>query len=167
MLEADFNHAATLHFSKRMMSAAISHKLIPQSQFAKKGSRSIEAAVIKFLFFDCLRINKRNGAFLAMDLMQCFDWMAHPISSLVTQRLLGVHPNIAHTMITTLCNMRHFDIAISCILLNYFELRVNGHNVRSAISLSLLMIAAIMYADDTDILLSSHHYDEPILILIN
>jgi len=199
MLEADFNHAATLHFSKRMMSTAIEHELIPQSQFAKKGSRSIEAAVIKVLFFDYLRINKRNGAFLAMDLMQCFDRMAHPISSLATQRL-GVHPNIAHTMITTLCNMRHFVrtaygesedyysgtaqrplqggvqgngaaapifIAISCILLNYFEHRVNGHNVRSAISLSLLMIAAIMYVDDTDILLSSHHYDEPIPILIN
>ena len=108
-LEADFNQGATLHFSKRMMSTAMSNSLIPSSQYATKGNRAIEAAVVKVLYFDYLRINKRQGAFLAMDLMQCFDRMAHPVSSLATQRL-GVHPNVVNTMIQTLCNMRHYIV---------------------------------------------------------
>ena len=42
-----------------------------------------------------------------MDLMNCFDRMAHPVSSFATQRL-GVHPNIVACMIETLCRMKHF-----------------------------------------------------------
>jgi hypothetical protein len=193
-LEADFNQGAALHFSKRMMSTAMSNSLIPSSQYATKGNRAIEAATVKVLYFDYLRINKRQGAFLAMDLMQCFDRMAHPVSSLATQRL-GVHPNVVDTMIQTLCNMRHYIrtaygdsedyytgakdrplqggvqgngaaapifLAISCVILNYFEGLITGHKVRSAVSLTILSILAVMYVDDTDILISATSYDEPL-----
>ena len=78
-LEADFNQCASLYFSKRMMNNGIKHKAIPPSQYTKKGNRSIEATIVKILFFDYLRINKRNGIFMAMDLENCFDRMAHPI----------------------------------------------------------------------------------------
>ena len=50
-LEADFNQCASLHFSKRMMNNGIKHKAIPPSQYAKKGNQSIEAAIVKVLFF--------------------------------------------------------------------------------------------------------------------
>ena len=106
-LEADFNQGASLHFSKRMMASAIASGSIPASQYATKGKRSIEAAIVKTLCFDYFRLHKLDGAFIAMDLMQCFDRMAHPISSLATQRL-GVPANVAHSMITTLCQMKHF-----------------------------------------------------------
>jgi len=45
-LEADFNQMASLHFSKRMMSISIRSLSIPSSQHAKKGNRSIEAAIV-------------------------------------------------------------------------------------------------------------------------
>ena len=106
-LEADFNQGTSLHFSKRMMASAIASGSIPASQYATKGKRSIEAAIVKTLCFDYFRLHKLDGAFIAMDLMQCFDRMAHPISSLATQRL-GVPANVAHSMITTLCQMKHF-----------------------------------------------------------
>ena len=51
-LEADFNQNASLHFSKRMMGLGISRQIIPQSQYAKKGNRAIEAAIVKILIFD-------------------------------------------------------------------------------------------------------------------
>jgi len=92
-----------------MMHTGITSKAIPSSQYtAKKRNRSIEAAINKILFFDYLRITKINGAFMAMDLENCFDRMAHcPVSSLCSQRL-GVSPKISEYMINTLCNMKHF-----------------------------------------------------------
>ena len=65
-LEANFNQMASLHFSKRMMSTGIRMLLISSSQYAKKGNRSIEAAIVKILYFDYLCINRINGTFLAM-----------------------------------------------------------------------------------------------------
>jgi len=98
VLEADFNQYASLHFSKRMMDQGIQKGIIPSSQYAKKGNRAIEAAILKILIFDHLRISRHNGAFIiTMDLMNFFDRMAHPISSLVVQRL-GVAPNITNSL---------------------------------------------------------------------
>ena len=42
-----------------------------------------------------------------MDLMQCFDRMAHSVTSLCSQRL-GVSKNVTDTMISTISNMRHY-----------------------------------------------------------
>ena len=67
-LEADFNQQASLHFSKRMISNGIMKMAIPSSQYAKKGNRSIEAAIVKVLFYDYLRLTRRNGSFIMMDL---------------------------------------------------------------------------------------------------
>ena len=191
-LEADFNQGASLHFSKRMMTSAINTGSIPVSQYATKGKRSIEAAIVKTLYFDYLRVYKLDGAFIAMDLMQCFDRMAHPISSLATQRL-GVPSNVAHSMITTLCQMKHYIrtaygdsdewysgstlrplqggvqgngaaapifIAISCVLLNYLEGLCTGMKVRTAISLTIMVITAVMYVDDADIIIAAENHDE-------
>lgn len=191
-LEADFNQGAAYHFSHQMMNNAIKHNAIPPSQYARKGSRSIEAAVVKVLFFDYLRINKTEGSFIANDMMQCFDRMAHPVSSLSSQRL-GVHPLVAKTMINTLCYMKHYIrtaygdsddfytgsqdkplqggvqgngaaapifIAISCVMLNYFESLMTGFRIQTALSLTILSIAAVMYVDDTDILISANGPNE-------
>ena len=191
-LEADFNQGAALHFSHRMMNTALQTNSIPPSQYATKGRRSIEAAIVKTLFFDYLRIHKKNGSFIAMDLMQCFDRMAHPISSLSTQRL-GVPSTVVETMITTLCQMKHYIrtaygdsddwysgtddeplqggvqgngaaapifIAISCVLLSYLESVIKGLHIKTAISLTVLTITAVMYVDDADILLAQLHQAE-------
>ena len=186
-LEADFNQQASLHFSKRMMNNGLTHKIIPSSQYAKKGHQSIEAAIIKIMFFDYLRIMKRNGAFIAMDLMNCFDRMAHPVSSLCAQRL-GTSSTVSECMINTLCRMQHYIrtaygdsewsytgssrrplqgavqgngaasplfIAISCVIISFLEAQVVGFVVKSAITLTTLNIIAIMYVDDSDILIGS------------
>ena len=198
-LEADFNQLASLHFSKRMMHTGIITKSTPPSQYAKKGNRSIEAAIVKILFFDYIRITKTNGAFLAMDLENCFDRMAHPISSLCSQRL-GVPPKIAKCMINTLCKMKHFMrtaygdsdwsycgttskplqgavqgngaaspifIAISCVILSYLEHQTVGVHLISAIILTLYTVSAIMYVDDSDILISSVRDNENYISIRN
>jgi len=191
-LEADFNQNAALRFSKRMMQAGLDHNAIPESQYTKKGNRSIEAAIDKNLYFDYLRTMKSNGAFLAMDLENCFDRMAHPISSLCAQRL-GVSPSISKCMITSLCKMKHYVrtaygdsdwyycgtpskplqgavqgngaaspmfVAISCVILAYLESNTVGVSVLSAITLTLFTISAIMYVDDSDILIAAIEENE-------
>ena len=193
-LEADFNQQASLHFSKRMMHQNILNMAIPPSQYAKKGNRAVEAAIVKVLFYDYLRLTKRNGAFITMDLRNCFDRMAHPITALSVQRL-GVSANVTKCMIKTICRMKHYIrtaygdsdwayigtnekplqgaiqgngaaspmfVAISCVILAYLESITKGIFVFSAISLTLFSLSAIMYVDDTDILIAADEIDQSI-----
>jgi len=176
-LEADFNQGASLHFGKRMMKNAMKHRAIPESQYSKPMSRAIEAALVKTMFFDYLRLHRLPGAFCAMDLMQCFDRMAHPVSSLAAQRL-GVPKNISQSMIRTIMSMKHYIrtaygdsdfyyggededfvlqgaiqgngaasplfIAISCVLLTFLESYIIGFNIRTAITCTVIAIAAVI-----------------------
>ena len=187
LLEADFNSGAKIHWVSRMMNdTAMNNNLIPQSQYAKRGSKAIEAALVKVLFFDHIRQNKKPGIIFASDLMQCFDRMAHPVCSLVSRRL-GVPESVIKCMLLTIQQMNHrvrtgygdsnftygnnkqrplqgggqgngaslpLWLAISCILIAVLEDRVIGVRMQTAISLQILIYIAIMYVDDTDILLS-------------
>ena len=181
-----------------MMINAIEHNAIPESQYSKKGSRAIEGVLVKVLFFDYLRLNKINGAFAAMDLMQCFDRMAHPVSALCSQRV-GISKNITTTMISTITSMQHYIrtaygdsdssyggdseqplqgaiqgnaaaspmfVAISCVLLQFLQSFVQGFYIQTAITLTILSIAAVMYVDDTDLLVSAKSHSEPIYFVI-
>ena len=44
-------------------------------------------------------------------------------------------------------------VTISCVLLDFLEHYVTGFNILMAITLTTIVIAAIMYVDDTDILI--------------
>ena len=107
LMEADLNAGSKIHFVSRMInSTALNNNAIQPSQYAKKGSRAIEAAIVKILYFDHLRQNKKPGVFFASDLMQYFDRMAHPVCSLVSQRL-GVHPSVVQCMLLAIQRMEH------------------------------------------------------------
>ena len=181
------NAGAKIHFVKRMMNeTAIPNGLIPVSQYAKKHNKAIEAAIVKVLFFDYLRQTRKPGIIFASDLMQCFDRMAHPVCSLVSQGL-GVDFSVIRCMLTAIQCMTHrlrtgygdsevkygndqtnplqgggqgngaslpLWLAISCILLAVLESLVTGVHVYSSITLTLLKFIAIIYVDDTDILLT-------------
>jgi len=58
-------------------------------------------------------------------------------------------------------------VAISCVLLNFLESFVQGFHIQTAITLTILTIAAIMYVDDTDLLVSSKSYSESLFFLIS
>ena len=107
LMEADLNAGSKIHFVSRMInSTALNNNAIQPSQYAKKGSRAIEAAIVKILYFDHLRQNKKPGVFFASDLMQCFDRMALPVCSLVSQGL-GVHPSVVQCMLLAIQRMEH------------------------------------------------------------
>ena len=89
-----------------MNTIAMNYKQIPDSQYAKKGCKAIEAALVKVLFFDYLRQSRKRGVFFAIDLMQCFDRIAHPVCSLVSQRL-GVSAPVIQCMLLAIQQMTH------------------------------------------------------------
>ena len=63
--------------------------------------------MVKILFFDYLRQTRKPGVIFASDLMQYFDRMAHPVCSLVSQRL-GVDVIVIHCMLTAIQSMTHY-----------------------------------------------------------
>ena len=52
LLEADFNTTTKLIFAQRAMDHAASSDQIPESQYAKKRSRPIEAVLLKRLYYN-------------------------------------------------------------------------------------------------------------------
>ena len=106
-IEADCNGGAKIHFARRMMHRAVDNNLLSDSQYAQPGKRAIEAALVKVLFFDHLRISKTPGTLTMNDLMQCFDRMTHNACAIATRRF-GVNPFVVQSMITTIQKMRHF-----------------------------------------------------------
>ena len=190
-LYADFNQIALLDFSKLMMGLGIKRGAIPSSQYARKGNRSIEATLVKIMVFDQLRFNKTNDSFIVIDLKNCFNRMAYPISYLATQRL-GVHSSMYDQ--NSLLNKTFIRTAygdsiwlytdesnrplqgvvqgngaatpISCVILTYLQSKAIGVYFISAISLSVFSIIAILYVDDPDILITAIQKDESISSIV-
>ena len=106
-IEADCNGGAKIHFARRMMHRAVDNNLLHDSQYAQPGKRAVEAALVKVLFFDHLRVSKTPGTLTMNDLMQCFDRMTHNACAIATRRF-GVNPYVVQSMIYTIQKMRHF-----------------------------------------------------------
>ena len=187
LLEADFNTATKLIFAQRTMQHAMEHDQIPASQYAKKHSRPIEAVLLKWLYYDFLRITKTPGIVISNDARGCFDRMALAIGAIAFMRL-GVPRNAIKSLFGTLSSMKHFVrtahgdsseyyegsksrplqgggqgngaagpmwIAISIILLSIISTLPINATLTAALSLTTLTISAIMYVDDTDILITA------------
>ena len=94
-------------FAQRGMEQARIHGEIPNSQYAKKYSQAIDAAMVKGLFFDYLRIYKLPGIMICNDARGCFDRMALIVGSLCFHRLKIPHQEV-RTLMTTLQKMKHY-----------------------------------------------------------
>ena len=107
LLEADFNTGTKMIFARRMMNNAYKYKLIPESQYARKYTQSIEAVVVKRLFYDGVRIYKTPGVMISNDARGCFDRIVLAIGALAMRRL-GVPWTAIKSLLDTLKNMRHY-----------------------------------------------------------
>ena len=107
LLESTFSEGTKIIFSRRMMSHARAKGVLPMDQYARKGGKSIDAAVQKVLIFDILRLRRQSGAGFASDLMSNYDRMVHGASGLAL-RHLGAPPTAVQCMSNTVQNMRHF-----------------------------------------------------------
>ena len=106
LLEASFSMGAKIIFSRRMMTESLMNGLIPEEQYAKKGSKSIDAATFKVLMFDYMRLKRRNGIVFSNDLMNCYDRMHHTALGFAL-RYLGAPSRAVQCVSTTIQEMRH------------------------------------------------------------
>lgn len=107
LLEASFSEGTKLIFSRRMMQHARKHGQLHSDQYARKGGKSIDAAILKILTLDIMRMQRRPGVCFANDLMTCYDRMAHVPSGLAL-RYLGAPPTAVQCMSSTIQQMRHY-----------------------------------------------------------
>jgi hypothetical protein len=72
-------------FAKHMMDKAFQGDIIPAEQFAKRGSHATEGLLTSGLFCDISRTLHKTAAIKSVDLANCYDAVAHPITSIALQ----------------------------------------------------------------------------------
>ena len=82
LLEADFNWWNKLVFAKRMMANARAGDMIPEENFAKKGSSCNDAVMTKRMFTDNSRMLHHPAGVGGSDWGDCYDRAAHPAAAL-------------------------------------------------------------------------------------
>ncbi len=67
------------------MDRAFSEGIVPAEQFAKRGSQAAHGVLASGLFCDIAQARHKTGAIKSVDLANCFDAVAHPIASIALQ----------------------------------------------------------------------------------
>ena len=106
LIEGSLSEGCKIIFSRRMMWRAKLLQLIPDDQFAKKNSKSSDAALLNVLLFDHMRLTRTSGVSIANDLNSCYDRMVHTVASLALRRI-GAPKSAVRCMSTCIQYMRH------------------------------------------------------------
>ena len=85
LLEADHNWLNKYVFAKRMMDHAFQEDIVPVEQFANRCSQALQGVVASGLFCDIARALHRTAAIKSVDFANCYDAVAHPITSIALQ----------------------------------------------------------------------------------
>ncbi len=85
LLEADYNWLNKYVFAKQMMDRAFSEGIVPAEQFAKRGSQAAHVVLASGLFCDIAHALHKTSAIKSVDLANCYDAVAHPITSIALQ----------------------------------------------------------------------------------
>jgi hypothetical protein len=85
LLEANYNWLNKFLFAKQMMDKVFQGDIIPAEQFAKWGSQATEGVLTSGLFCDIAWALCKTAAVESVDLANCYDSVAHPITSIALQ----------------------------------------------------------------------------------
>ena len=107
LIEASLSEGCKIIFSRRMMWRAKTYKMIPCDQFARKHSKSSDAALLNVLLFDYMRLTRTCGISIANDLNSCYDRMVHTGTSLALRRM-GAPGTAVECMSKCIQYMRHY-----------------------------------------------------------
>ena len=94
-------------FAKRMMTHAQQNDQIPELQYARKFTQSIEAVIVKHLFYKRIQIYKCHRAMISNNPCGCFNWIVLSVRLLAIQRL-GVSWKPICSLLDTLQNMQYY-----------------------------------------------------------
>ncbi len=85
LLEADYNWLNKYVFTKQMMDRAFLEGIVPAEQFAKRGSQVAHGVLVSGLFCDIAWALHKTSAIESVDLANCYDAVAHTITSIALQ----------------------------------------------------------------------------------
>ena len=106
LLEADFNTALKLIFSKKMMKNAEQAGITSEQWGGRNNRTAIDVLARKTLTVDYSHLTHNTLAIFANDATACFDRMVPGISSLIARKY-GVSPTIMQSRNQTIHQMRH------------------------------------------------------------
>jgi hypothetical protein len=80
-MEADFNAANKIIFGQRTLQNARRYRLMPDEIFSEKQRMADNGILAKVLFYD---ISRQLPALASVDVENCYDRVAHAITSLIS-----------------------------------------------------------------------------------
>ena len=107
LMEADFNAANKILYGERMLDNARKYRLMPDEIFSEKNREATDGGIAKKLFFDIARQLRRPAALASVDAANCYDRVAHAVSSLVFQAF-GTPAETCKSMHSAIQDMQFF-----------------------------------------------------------
>ena len=107
LMEADFNATNKIIYGDRMMTNIRKCNLMPEEIFIEKNRTADDGTLCKTLFYDITRQARVPAAITSVDASNCYNRIAHAITSLVFQAF-GVPASAIKTMLGAIENMKFF-----------------------------------------------------------
>ena len=108
LMEADFNFLNKFFLGKQMVDNAEEYDELPKECYgSRKAHRAIDVATNRALTLDVVRQKRVPASVASTDCSNCYDRLAHNMTSLACQRL-GVAVEITVCLLTTIQLMRFF-----------------------------------------------------------
>ena len=107
LMEADFNANNKIIFGERMMEVVREYGLMEDEIFSEQGRTAEDGALSKVLFYDIVRQFRLSAGISSVDAANCYDSIAHVISSLIFQSM-GVPVEGAEAMLQAIQDMKYF-----------------------------------------------------------
>ena len=107
LMEADFNCANKILYGVRMLDNARKYKLMPDEIFSEKNRTADDGTLGKTIFYDLVRQSRRPAGLSSVDAENCYDRIAHSITSLIIQAF-GMPVEAVGSMLKSIQDMKFF-----------------------------------------------------------
>jgi hypothetical protein len=107
LMEADFNATNKTIYGIWMLHNIRKYKLMPEELFSERNKLADDGTLSKVLFFDIARQSRRPAGLASVDADNCYDWIAHPMASMIFQSFGVPTPAIA-LQLSTIQRMKSF-----------------------------------------------------------
>ena len=85
LMETDFNFANKTIYGGRMLDNVRKYNLMPEEIFSERNRMEYDGTLAKVLFYDIVRQLRVSAGISSVDAENCYDSIAHAITSLVFQ----------------------------------------------------------------------------------
>jgi hypothetical protein len=109
LMEANFNSTNKMIYGQWMLHTAHHYKLVPEEIYSKQNRLADDGTLAKVLFYNIVLQTRLPlpAGISAVNAENCYDWICHPIASLVFQSL-GIPKPAIVSMLSTIQDMKFY-----------------------------------------------------------